>query len=183
MAVFFQNVGQMKNRYPNDQWQEILGACDSTVFLGCTDILTAQYFSDRIGATTVEVEGTMRDLNSLHITDYTPTYRRTNSIGRRQLMTPDEVLRFPPDDELVFIRGQKVFRAKRFDYSHHPEAKKLRSSKAILHEPAWRTRETRASDSAPKPVTRQQPQPQQQTTAAVEQPVAIGRKCGTEDIM
>ncbi len=32
VAVFFQNVGQMRNRYPDDQWQEILGACDSTVF-------------------------------------------------------------------------------------------------------------------------------------------------------
>ena len=39
VAVFFQNVGQMRNRYPDDQWQEILGACDSTVFLGCTDML------------------------------------------------------------------------------------------------------------------------------------------------
>ena len=61
VAVFFQNVGQMRNRYPDDQWQEILGACDSTVFLGCTDMLTAEYFSDRIGTASVEVEGTMRD--------------------------------------------------------------------------------------------------------------------------
>ena len=139
VAVFFQNVGQMKNRYPDDQWQEILGSCDTTIFLGCTDILTAEYFSDRIGQSTVEVEGTMRELNTLRITDYTPRYRQTNSIGRRQLLTPDEVLRLPPDDELVFIRGQKVFRARRFDYSQHSEYKKLKSSKAIQHEPAWKT--------------------------------------------
>ncbi len=147
VAVFFQNVGQMKNRYPDDQWQEILGACDSTVFLGCTDILTAEYFSDRIGEATVEVEGTMRELNSLHITDYTPRFRRTNSIGRRQLMTPDEVLRLAPDEELVFIRGQKVFRALRFDYSNHSEYKKLKSSKAILHEPDWKTSRVFSSSS------------------------------------
>lgn len=194
VAVFFQNVGQMKNRYPDDQWQEILGACDSTVFLGCTDILTAQYFSDRIGAATVEVEGTMRDLNTLHITDYTPTYRRTNSIGRRQLMTPDEVLRLPPDDELVFIRGQKVFRAKRFDYSHHPEAKKLRNSKAILHKPAWCAAQDDAkqesqhhsapmsANAAPKK-TKAAPQPQQQTTAAPAASAVLGRKCNVENIM
>ncbi len=139
VAVFFQNVGQMRSRYPDDQWQEILGACDSTVFLGCTDFLTAEYFSDRIGSATVEVEGTSRDLNTMHITNYTPRFRRTNSIGRRQLLTPDEVLRLPPDEELVFIRGQKVFRAKRFDYSLHSEYRKLKSSKAILHEPDWKT--------------------------------------------
>ena len=138
VAVFFQNVGQMKNRYPDDQWQEILGACDSTVFLGCTDMLTAKYFSDRIGVASVEVESEMRELNTMHISNYTPQFRRTNSLGRRQLLTPDEVLRLLPDEELIFIRGQKVFRAHRFDYSHHPEYKKLRNSKAVQHEPDWR---------------------------------------------
>ena len=138
VAVFFQNVGQMKNRYPDDQWQEILGACDTTVFLGCTDMLTAEYFSDRIGIASVEVEGTMRELNSMRITNYTPSYRETNSLGRRQLMTPDEILRIPPDEELVFIRGQKVFRAHRFDYSHHTHYKKLKNTKSIYHEPAWK---------------------------------------------
>ncbi len=140
VAVFFQNVGQMKNRYPNDQWQEILGACDSTVFLGCTDILTAEYISDRIGVASVEVEGTMRELNTLHISNYTPRFRKTNSLGKRQLLTPDEVLRMPPDQELIFIRGQKVMRAKRFDYSLHPDYKKLKSEKAITYEPDWETR-------------------------------------------
>ncbi len=160
VAVFFQNVGQMKNRYPDDQWQEIIGSCDSTVFLGCTDILTAEYISDRIGVASVEVEGTMRDLNTMRISNYTPTYRKSNTLGRRQLMTPDEVLRIPPDDELVFIRGQKVLRAKRFDYSHHPEYKKLKSSKAILHEPDWKT--SRALSMQGKPamtVVQTKPEP------------------------
>ena len=139
VAVFFQNVGQMRNRYPDDQWQEIIGACDSTVFLGCTDMLTAEYFSDRIGTASVEVEGTMRELNTMHITDYTPRFRKTNSLGRRPLLTPDEVLRLPPDQVLIFIRGQKVMRAKRFDYSLHPDYKKLKSRKAILHEPDWKS--------------------------------------------
>ena len=67
----------MKNRYPDDQWQEILGACDSTVFLGCTDMLTAKYFSDRIGVASVEVESEMRELNTMHISNYT-----LNSAGR-----------------------------------------------------------------------------------------------------
>lgn len=30
-------------------------------------------------------------------------------------------------------------RAKRFDYSLHPEYKKLKSRKAILHEPDWKS--------------------------------------------
>lgn len=102
-------------------------------------MLTAEYFSDRIGTASVEVEGTMRELNTMHITDYTPRFRKTNSLGRRPLLTPDEVLRLPPDQVLIFIRGQKVMRAKRFDYSLHPDYKKLKSRKAILHEPDWKS--------------------------------------------
>lgn len=149
IAVFFQNIGQMKNRYPDDQWQEIIGSCDSTVFLGCADMLTAKYFSDRVGIASVEVESEMRELNVMRISNYTPQFRRTNSLGRRQLLTPDEVLRLLPDEELVFIRGQKVFRCKRFDYSKHPEYKKLRSSKAIQHEPGWKIA-SRASSLEPE---------------------------------
>ena len=65
-------------------------------------------------------------------------------------MTPDEVLRLPPDEELIFIRGQKVLRAKRFDYSKHPHYKKLRNCKAIHHEPDWKKASGQAS-SIPKP--------------------------------
>ena len=53
-------------------------------------------------------------------------------------MTPDEILRLPPDEELVFIRGENVFRARRFDYSLHTHYKKLRKTKSIFHEPAWK---------------------------------------------
>ncbi len=125
---------------------------DSTVFLGCTDMLTAEYFSDRIGTASVEVEGTMRELNTMHITNYTPRFRKTNSLGRRQLLTPDEVLRLPPDQVLIFIRGQKVMRAKRYDYSLHPDYKKLKSRKAILHEPDWKTSQASSvSATGPSP--------------------------------
>ena len=150
VAVFFQNVGQMRNRYPDDQWQEIIGACDTTIFLGCTDNLTAEWISERVGIASVEVEGTMRDLNTMHITNYTPNFRQSNTLARRQLLTPDEVMRLPTDEELVFIRGQKVYRAKRFDYSNHPDYKKLKSSKAILHEPDWK-KSGRAQTLEPNP--------------------------------
>ena len=192
VAVFFQNIGQMKNRYPDDQWQEILGACDTTIFLGCTDILSAEYFSDRAGVASVEVEGTMRELNTMHITNYTPRFRKTNSLGKRQLLTPDEILRLPPDEELVFIRGQKVFRAKRFDYSHHPHYKKLHSSKAILHEPDWKN--SRASSVAPTPSpsrldeqkTPRRPSSytgQEGTTSPNENELLLGKQVDVDDVI
>ena len=192
VAVFFQNIGQMRNRYPDDRWQEIIGACDTTIFLGCTDTLTAEWISDRIGIASVEVEGTMRELNTMHITNYTPSFRRTNSIGRRQLLTPDEVMRLAPDEELVFIRGQKVFRAKRFDYSLHPAYKKLRSRKAILHEPDWKKNSrVHASEQNPPAISvvtqlnsaaKPEPEKKEPTSPAPAQP-PIGKKVDLKDTM
>jgi len=47
----------------------------------------------------------------------------------------DEVLRLPIDKALVIIRGQKVLLVDKYDYSKHPEAKKLREVKASSYIP------------------------------------------------
>jgi type IV secretion system protein VirD4 len=54
-----------------------------------------------------------------------PQYRETDGLGRRRLLTPDEILRFPNDELLIVIRGENVLRAKKFDYIYHPYAKSL----------------------------------------------------------
>lgn len=38
MSIIFQNIPQMMNRYPEGQWEEILGGCDMSLFLGCNDM-------------------------------------------------------------------------------------------------------------------------------------------------
>ena len=37
MSILFQNIPQLQNRYPDNQWEEILGGCDFSIFLGCND--------------------------------------------------------------------------------------------------------------------------------------------------
>ncbi|GHU78924.1 hypothetical protein FACS1894191_0590 [Clostridia bacterium] len=58
--ICFQNLGQLMNRYPDNEWQEILGNCDCQIALGCTDELTAKYLSDRTGEITIGVSSTSR---------------------------------------------------------------------------------------------------------------------------
>lgn len=138
LACIFQNLPQMQNRYPLNQWQEIIGNCDTQLFLGCTDELTATFISDRTGEITIGVSSQAKQLGTWRISDYTPEYRETSSIGKRKLLTMDEVLRFPLDQELIILRSQKVLKAEKFDYSLHAESKKLIPRKAIEHIPDWR---------------------------------------------
>ena len=138
LSAVFQNLAGLQNRYPYNQWQEILGNCDVTLFLGCTDPLTADFISQRTGEASIAVTSQARQLGSWRISNYTPEYRETSGVGRRRVMTMDEVLRLDVDRALVIIRGKKVLEVDKYDYSRHPEAKKLHASKASAHIPAWR---------------------------------------------
>ena len=137
-GLVFQNLPQLQNRYPNNEWQEILGNCDVQLFLGCTDEIGAKFVADRTGLATVAVSSTAKQLNSWRVTNYTPEYRETSSIGKRNVLTPDEVLRLPLNEALVIIRGQKVLKVEKFDYTLHPDAKKLKKQKASSYVPKWR---------------------------------------------
>ena len=141
----------MQNRYPNNQWAEIIGNCDTQLFLGCTDDITARYISDRSGDVSISVASQSQHLNSIRLSDYTPEYRETRSTGRRKLMTPDEVLRLPLDQALIILRGQKILKVEKFDYTLHPESKKLVPCRATDHMPEWRRREQ--SGTSGKPTT------------------------------
>lgn len=128
----------MQNRYPQNQWQEIIGNCDTQLFLGCTDEMTAEFISNRTGEVSVAVSSQAKQLHTWRVTDYTPEYKETHSIGKRKLMTPDEVLRLPLDQSLIILRGQKVLKVWKYDYTFHPESQKLQSWRASDHIPAWR---------------------------------------------
>ena len=53
------------------------------------------------------------------------------------LLLPDEVLRFPIDQMLLIIRGQKVLKLRKMDYTEHPDAKHLKLEKTNEHIPNW----------------------------------------------
>ena len=141
MSILYQNIPQLQNRYPDGQWEEILGGCDVSLFLGCNDMTTATYFSDRSGEVTVGVSSLRKTLSTMRISGYVPDYPETSSVGKRMLLLPDEVLRFPLDQALVIIRGQKVLKVRKFDYTRHPESARFVLEKTEEHIPEWRKRE------------------------------------------
>ena len=154
MSCVFQNLAGFQNLYPLNLWQEILGNCDAQLFLGCTDELTAEFISSRTGLASVSVSSKSKQLGTWRISNYTPEYRETSGVGKRPVLTPDEVLRLPIKQALVIIRGQKVLKVDKMDYSKHPEASKLRSCKASAHIPEWRRLEqeqSKPSAAQPKP--------------------------------
>ena len=178
MSCVFQNLAGLQNRYPLNLWQEILGNCDVQLFLGCTDPLTAEFVSSRTGLASVAVSSKSKQLGTWRISNYTPEYRETSGVGKRPVLTPDEVLRLPIDEALVIIRGKKTLKVDKMDYSKHPEYPLLRSCKASAHIPEWRRLEMEAA-AAPEPAVKPTPQKtdaKQTSKAAVKPATKTGAK-------
>lgn len=88
--------------------------------LGCTDDVTAQYFSSRSGDMSIKVDSTSTTRQTMAIAQFIPQYRQTEGQGRRKLLTPDEVLRMPNEELLCIIRGCNVLKLRKLDYTKHP---------------------------------------------------------------
>ncbi len=115
-----QSLGQLQNRYPNNLWAEIIGNTDVQLMLGCTDDVTAEYFSERSGDMSIRISSTMTVRKTMAVAQVIPEYRQTQGQGKRRLLTPDEVLRLPNDELLVVIRGHNILRLKKLDYTRLP---------------------------------------------------------------
>lgn len=136
VMLAIQSLGQLQNRYPNNLWAEIIGNCDIQLMLGCTDDVTAEYFSARSGDMSVMINSTMTVRQTIAIAQMIPQYRQTEGQGRRRLLTPDEILRLPNDELLCVIRGHNLLRLKKLDYTRHPMARQLQPSSIMNYTPA-----------------------------------------------
>lgn len=121
-AIIFQSIAQLKNRYPNDVWQELLGNCDSKLCMGCNEIMTAEYVSNLLGIATVETNS-IRKENGF---DGKLTYGDVNKgASQRKLINPDELIKLDNNKLIIVIRGKKPLIAYKYDYSQHELSKEM----------------------------------------------------------
>ena len=135
VTLAVQSLGQLQNRYPNNLWAEIVGNCDVQIMLGCTDDLTAEYFSSRSGDMSIQVSSTMTVRQTMALAQVIPQYRQTQGQGKRRLLTPDEVLRLPNQELLVVIRGHNLLKLEKVDYTELPLSKEIVRSSVLEYTP------------------------------------------------
>jgi type IV secretion system protein VirD4 len=126
ISFFFQALGQLQNRYPDNMWSEVLGSADTTLVMGCNDPISAEYVSERSGEVTIYADTVMKQQNIFMPSMLQPNYRHSEGAGRRKLLTPDEVLRMEPKNMLIMLRGQQILEIEKFDYTRNPESKKFK---------------------------------------------------------
>jgi type IV secretion system protein VirD4 len=134
--VIFQNIAQLQNRYPNNEWAEILSACDTTLFLGCNEEITSKYISDKLGIATINDYTTKKEQGLDAIFDFGS---KTDKRGKRMLKNPDEVNNYPTDNAILMMRGQNPLELIKYDYTEHKLGKRLKGKKLKDYHKAWAT--------------------------------------------
>ncbi|MCL2579883.1 MAG: type IV secretory system conjugative DNA transfer family protein [Oscillospiraceae bacterium] len=126
ISYFFQALGQLQNRYPDNMWSEVLSGADTTLIMGCNDPVSAKYVSERSGEVTIYADTVMKQRNIFLPAMLQPSFRHSEGTGRRKLLTLDEVLRMEPKNMLLMLRGQQILEIEKFDYTRNPESGKFR---------------------------------------------------------
>lgn len=144
-----QGVAMMSERYPKNEWAEIVGNIDCQLFLGANDLVTAKYFSEKCGSLSVKVTNDQMPLTPLFSPVYSTTrpYSQTRSSTQRMLMQPDEILRLPLDESLIFIRGMKPIRAKKIIPEEFPDFHKLHYKSIHDYIPKWHEEQKKHVDA------------------------------------
>ena len=120
-SVILQNVDQLEAVYEKS-YETIMGNCDTHLFLGSNSYKTVEYFSKQLGEKTI-------DRDSISINRDKQNMRTGKSVSDqvmgRALMTPDELRRMDIDDCIIFVKGLRPVKTRKFYYFKHPMAKVL----------------------------------------------------------
>ena len=97
--------------------------------MGVTDALTAKYFCDLIGVSTVETSS-IRKSNSIE-GEFNEYGQKNISTLKRNLLNVDEILRIPSTKLLAIIRGNKPLLLDKIIYKKHTLSSKLTDSSIL----------------------------------------------------
>jgi len=129
--IIVQNIQSIKALY-KDEWEGVIGNCDTLLFLGGGNEPTSlEFVSKLLGKETVHTRtsGQTKGRSGSSSVNYQQT--------GRDLMTPDEIRMLPTKDALLFIRGEKPVRDKKYDIKKHPNVRRTADGEAkpYIHNP------------------------------------------------
>lgn len=110
-SIILQNLAQLKAMYKDD-WEGLIGNCDSFLFLGGQEYGTLEYLSKELGNTTIYSTSTSRSFGK-------GGGSRSRQTKQRALMTPDEIMRMDNSKCICIIRGLYPFFSNKYDYPRH----------------------------------------------------------------
>lgn len=116
--VIIQNLSQLKKMY-KDSWENVLGNCDSLLFMGGQEPTTLEHVSKTLGKETIDTRSHNRTRGKNGSTS------ENDGILGRELMTVDELKVMKDNECILFVRGIYPFFCDKFVIEEHPNYKLL----------------------------------------------------------
>jgi len=116
-SVILQNLDQLEAVYEKS-YETIIGNCDTHVFLGSNSQKTVEYFSKALGEKTISKDQLSKSRDKHNF--WTQGYNQSEQIMARALMTPDELRRMDNDLCIIFEKGIKPIKARKYYYFEKP---------------------------------------------------------------
>ncbi|MCG0628577.1 conjugal transfer protein [Lactiplantibacillus plantarum] len=124
VTTICQTLTQLQALYGKDKAESILGNHAVKICLNAANDVTAKYFSDLLGKSTVKVETGSESTS--HSKEESHSKSDSYSYTSRSLMTPDEIMRMPEDQSLlIFSNARPVKATKAFQFKLFPGADHL----------------------------------------------------------
>ena len=113
VSIIIQNLAQIKALF-KDSWESIVGNCDELYYLGGNEQSTHKFISEYLGKETLDTNTYGK--SSGRSGNYSTNYQQTG----RELLTADEVRLLDNNYGLLFIKGERPIRDKKYDLLKHP---------------------------------------------------------------
>lgn len=204
VQVAVQSLSQWQEKYPGKEWENQLGSFDMTLYMGCNDMTSAEYFAKKCGKVTISVTNNQFPLAPLFSPIYSTTrpYSQTRSNTQRDLLQPDEFLRLNKFLCIVMFNHYKPAQLYKIMLEELSEYKKLKKCSVFDYVPEWKKREeegakhrtagnrtsaaarnTSAASPAPQPSPASGKRPDMQPqTSPTEEAAASGSSCGNDNM-
>lgn len=111
-SIVIQNIAQFKPVY--DDWETIIGNCDTLIYLGGQEYSTLEYISNILGKQTITVKNHSKSRGRGGGSQL--SFNRS----QRSLMNPDEIGNMDNTECIVKIRSVDPFLDRKYDYTKHP---------------------------------------------------------------
>ncbi len=123
VSIILQNLTQLKPIF-KDRWDNIVGNCNTLLYLGGSNQETREYFSKDMGKATINYQTVGKTGNNSNT---------SINITGRELMTSDEARLMADDDCLVLISGEKPVMDKKYQMKRHRNYKLIQPGGAAAY--------------------------------------------------
>lgn len=111
VTTIVQTITQLQDKYGKDKAESILGNHAVKILLNAANDVTAKYFSELLGKSTVKVETGSESTS--HSKETSTSKSDSYSYTSRSLMTSDEIIRMPDNQSVLIFSNQRPLIAKK----------------------------------------------------------------------